>query len=85
MVGVKEYVVGGSGLRVHNPPVSVDRVWVRTMVSWRMMVTALLVKSDVQPWAHSCAMDRRELYERLGKTCDWRAERGRPGIHRLPV
>jgi hypothetical protein len=73
MVGVKGYVVGGSGVRVHNPPVSVDRVPVRMTVSWRVMVmvTVLLVKSGVQPWANMCVMDRRELDARLGKTCAW--------------
>jgi hypothetical protein len=62
-------------VRVHNPPLAVDRVPARTTVSWRVTVKVLLVKSDVQPWAQSFAMDRRELDARLGKTCDWRAER----------
>jgi hypothetical protein len=84
-VGVKDCVVGGNGVRVHNPPVAVDSVPVRTPVSWRVMVTVLLVKSAVQPWAQSCAMDRRELDVRLGGKCDWQADRGRKGICRLPV
>jgi hypothetical protein len=85
MVVVKDCVVGGSGVRVQNPKVAVDCVPVRTTVSWRVMVISLLVKSDVQPWAQNCAMGRRELDARMGKTCAWRAERGRPGIRRLPV
>jgi hypothetical protein len=85
IAGVNDCVVGGNVVRVHNPPVAVDRVPVRTTVSWRVMGTALLVKSDGQPWAHSCAMDMREFDARLGGMCAWRAEMGRPGIHRLPV
>jgi hypothetical protein len=61
--------VGGNGVRVHNTPVAMDRVPVITKVSRRVMLTALLVKSDVQPWTHRCVMDRRELDARLGKMC----------------
>jgi hypothetical protein len=85
MAVVKDCVVGGSGVRVHKRPVAVVRVPVRTTVSWRVMLAALSVKRDVQPCAQSCAMDRRELDARLDKTCAWWAERGRPGIYRLPV
>jgi hypothetical protein len=60
-------VVVGSGVRVHNPPVAVDRVSVRTTVSWRVMVAALSVKNILQPWAQSWDMDIRELDVRLGK------------------
>jgi hypothetical protein len=82
---VNDCIVGGSGARVHNPPVAVNRVSVRTMVSWRVLVTLLSAKRAVKPWAQSYAMDRRELDAMLGKMCTWRNERGRPGIRRLPV
>jgi hypothetical protein len=69
MVVVKDCVVVGSSVRVHNPPVAVDRVLVRNTVSWMVMATAMSVKSALQPWAQSCAMDRRQLDARLGKMC----------------
>jgi hypothetical protein len=65
--------------------VAVDRVPVRTTVSWRVIVMTVPVKSALHPWAHSWAMDIRELDARLGKTCAWRAGSGMPGIRRFPV
>jgi hypothetical protein len=42
-------VMGLMGSRVHSPPVEVDLVPVRRMVSLRVMVTQLLLNTDLQP------------------------------------
>jgi hypothetical protein len=42
-------VVGLMGSRVYSPPVEVDLVPVRKMMSLRVMVTQLLVNTDLQP------------------------------------
>jgi hypothetical protein len=72
-------------MRVHNQPVAVECVPVRTTMSWRVMVTAVAVKMAWHPWAQSWAMESNELAARFGKTWAWRAERGRPGMRILPV
>jgi hypothetical protein len=77
--------VGGTGARVHRPLVAVDRVPVMMTVSLRVMVTSMLVNKALHPWAHSCAMERREWEARCGNTCAFRAERGMLGILRCPV
>jgi hypothetical protein len=77
--------VGGTGVRVHRPPVAVDRVPVMMTVSSRVMVTAVLVNTALHPWAQSCVLERREWEARFGNTCDFRAESGLVGILRFPV
>jgi hypothetical protein len=79
------FFVGGTGARVHRPPVVVDCVLVMMTMSLRVMVTAVLVNMALHPWAQSCAMERREWEARFGNTCAFRADSGMVGILRFPV
>jgi hypothetical protein len=76
-------VVGGSGVRVHNPQVAVDRVPVRTMVSWRVMVMALSVKSALQPWAQSWVMHNREVDMSVGSRTRDRMKQGHGRVKKI--
>jgi hypothetical protein len=67
------------------PPVAVDRVPVMMKVSSRVMLAAVSMNMALQPWAHSCEMERSEWEARYGNTCACQVDSGMLGILKLPV
>ena len=62
-----------------------DRVLVRTVCPWRLMVTVVASNMVVQSLSQSCLMEMRDPDVRVGKMCAVHASSGRKGMWRLAV